>query len=287
MISILICSINEVLKRNLIKNIKETIGTAFEILIHDNIANKKSISSVYNQLKEKANGDFICFLHEDVIFNTKNWGVKIIDAINSDASIGMIGIAGSKYKSRIPSSWGCINKKHLVLHYIQGQKYYEGKKVTPIYENDTNPATNVVCIDGVLMFITKDVCSKIQFDESIIKGFHGYDLDLSMQVLNQGRKIIVSNQVLVTHLSEGTPNIDWYNTHKQLSKKWEKNLPIKINQINLIELVSNEYNCFYSGLFPLKNKNRLLMIKHFWNYFSIHFLWFFLYKHLIKKWKTH
>ena len=75
MISIIICSrkpdISDVLKQN----IKETIGTDYELIVIDNSHNKYSIFSAYNEGLTLASGDVLCYMHEDLFFHTtkKTW----------------------------------------------------------------------------------------------------------------------------------------------------------------------------------------------------------------------
>ena len=98
MISVLICSNNPGLLTQVTNNITTTIGTEFEILHFDNREPKKGLCEVYNELASCANFPYICFLHEDVLFQTHEWGKKLNEIFLQNENTGLIGIAGSKYK---------------------------------------------------------------------------------------------------------------------------------------------------------------------------------------------
>src|SRR5690349_17422997 len=98
MISILVCSVKPGLYQQLAVNIEETIGIDYELLCFDNRKANKGICEVYNLLAAKAKYNLLLFVHEDVLFKTNNWG-QILSRIFFENEIGVVGIAGCKYKS--------------------------------------------------------------------------------------------------------------------------------------------------------------------------------------------
>ena len=77
MLSVLICSINGELLRQVKQNIAETVGVPYEILVWDNKASNDGICKVYNRLASDAQYPLLLFVHEDVTFETMNWGQKL------------------------------------------------------------------------------------------------------------------------------------------------------------------------------------------------------------------
>src|SRR6478609_8828248 len=101
MISIVICSVQESYFVSLEINIHETIGEIdYEIIKIGNVVEKLSIAQAYNQGIEKSKFEFLLFIHEDIIFHTSNWGEILLSIFRANSKIGLIGIAGTKYKSR-------------------------------------------------------------------------------------------------------------------------------------------------------------------------------------------
>src|ERR1700712_3444546 len=153
MFSFIVCSINPDYLAGMKKSLRDTCGQPFELLVWDNIAGKKPITEVYNILGDRAVHPYLCFLHEDILFETNNWGSHLIAAFGSDANLGLIGVAGARYKSRTPSGWStgfrdwdCMN----ILH-----KNKSGVTEHFRFQPGTTDAEPVVNIDGVFMCIRR------------------------------------------------------------------------------------------------------------------------------------
>jgi len=228
MISVLICSINPDLLKNVTENISKTIGVPFEILYWDNRIEKKGICKVYNELARKAQFPYLCFLHEDVLFQTNNWGRNIADIFINDKEIGLIGIAGSKFKSAYFSGWYTGVKELDCANYIH--QYKTGTEHICLTPDDKKIPQEVVCIDGVFMCTTKDAWANISFDEKFLKGFHFYDIDFSLQLAGL-YKVIVTYDIELVHITSGGDySNNWIETAFQFHKKMKSVLPYsKIN----------------------------------------------------------
>lgn len=106
MISIIISSFRPNLFSDLIENIKDTIGIdEYEIIKIDN-PGIMGLCDAYNKGAADAKYKYLCFCHEDVLFHTQNWGELIISSFSKNPRIGIVGFAGSVYKTWIPSGWG-------------------------------------------------------------------------------------------------------------------------------------------------------------------------------------
>ncbi|RYZ29581.1 MAG: glycosyltransferase [Chitinophagaceae bacterium] len=223
MVSVIICSYRPDYFEKLSKNIEQTIGIDFEIVKVDNRIRKVGICKAYNEGASLAKHEFLCFVHEDVIFKTKNWGKALVQKFKDEPSIGLVGIAGSKYKSLAPGL-GWYNNHHELdrLHLIQHSKH----SLEVVYENRISKEyDDVVCVDGVFLFTTNRVWHSNKFDEKTFKNFHCYDLDFSLNV-HQQYKVLVTNQILLEHFSLGNTDHVWLAESLKLSQKWKGKLPI-------------------------------------------------------------
>lgn len=234
MISLVICSRDKSLSANLRANVELTIGVDFEFICIDNSNNEFGIAQAYNRGGAQAKFPFICFVHEDVIFHTLNWGKAIIKHFESDADLGMIGVAGGSYKSLAPSSWfplvtyGPVAPTH--------KRIWQHTKNGNIFEDlhsNSSGTIRVACLDGVWLCCKKDLWEKVRFDESL-PGFHCYDVDFSISI-NKLAKVVVINDILIEHLSLGNYNGAWVKTTYMLHRKWNSELPI-----NYSPLMENE-----------------------------------------------
>jgi hypothetical protein len=246
MISIIICSVSSDLADCLSENIKKTIGTEYELLIENNSGSDKGICHVYNKLAQQAKYEYILFIHEDICFHTLNWGSKLI-ALLSRMEIGLVGVSGSVYKSSYSSSWTACKQAFYRMNTIQ---HYIGVKnpFHHVINPDQNSYSEVALIDGVFMATRSDVFTKFRFDDILLKGFHGYDFDLCMQI-RSNYKIVVTHDIQIEHFSSGTINEKWLDDIVLLHKKWKNHLPIYIGKDN-----KNDYESDYIAASSLFDK---------------------------------
>jgi len=223
MFSILICSANTSYLENLKINIHETIGSVYELLVWDNLAEPKPIAEVYNMLAARAKYPICCFIHEDIQFRTKNWSDKLQKAFEENPETGMIGIAGAKYKSRTPSGWSTGIP---TLDYCN--IFHEDKfgSVQHLYNNPAQSIFEpVVNIDGVFMAIRRDVWDDMKFNEKILRGFHLYDIDFSFQVHKKWKAAVIFNIDILHFTQGGNFGNDWLENTLHWHDHFAKELP--------------------------------------------------------------
>ena len=195
-----------------------------EVEIIEKVNNgEKSLSQTYNEIIEESSNDIVVLLHDDLEFETKNWGDKLLKSFNKNPEFGIIGLAGTKF---LPSSgrwwdvtenmFGIVNHKH------------EGKKWTSSYSKNLNQKVEeTVIIDGLFIAFDKNKI-KHRFDEEI-EGFHFYDLGFTLPNHIDGVKVGVTTMVRVTHLSIGQTNQQWEDNRLKFVKKYKSHLPVDIN----------------------------------------------------------
>ena len=106
-------------------------------------------------------------MHEDILFETSNWGKLLIKIFEENEQAGVIGIAGGKYKASIYSGWftgkpgfDFIN----ITHRING---IDDKLL--LSENDISKIHEVVCVDGVLIACRNEIWKQVKFNEEVFK----------------------------------------------------------------------------------------------------------------------
>lgn len=234
MISIIICSINKILLEQLKLNIEHTIGVPFEIIAIDNKGTGNGICKVYNEGGKRATFSILCFLHEDTLFATNDWGRLVLEHFK-DSSIGLLGIAGGDTKGIVPSSWSTSfksNEVNLIQHDTTGNSASRHILITE--EKQLTVTKKVVALDGVFLCTRKQIFNRFTFDETNLTGFHGYDIDYSLQLFGR-YGIIVAFDILIHHFSEGKPDKDWVNSAVIVSKKWNKKLPFSVHALSVAE----------------------------------------------------
>ena len=251
-ISVIICSINESLCQSVQKNITQTIGVEFEIIVRENTTDSKGLSQVYNECAKEAKYPYLCFVHEDVIIHTENWGNILINDVQNQLT-GVIGVAGTQSLSKHPYSWWSVDPSSNKINLIQRGK--DGQMLN--WKNNNLPAlSEVLVLDGVFLFLKKSIWEEIQFDEINFPFFHYYDIDFTFAISGKYSNF-VSSRILIEHLSIGKLNDDWFSAAFRFVEKWKLDLPRSLKSSP-----------------PLKSKNtkkknigyiRLMVLSTTWN----------------------
>ncbi|TDG35302.1 hypothetical protein EZJ43_14500 [Pedobacter changchengzhani] len=237
MISIIICSRTAKINETLKTNIEKTIGTEYEIIAIDNSANKLSIFEAYNIGVSKSNGSILCFMHDDILFHTQNWGVKV-DRHFDNQNIGAIGIAGSPYAPNMPGSWwggDLINQQLLVK---ENSSLRLSTKISDGIEAVSKP---VAVLDGIWLCIRKSIFDKIKFDSDNFKGYHIYDIDICLQIFKLKYELYCVFDIHIEHISMGDVNDQWIKNALALKKKWKKTLPVQVVKLTKTEMLDTEF----------------------------------------------
>ena len=233
MLSIIVCSISTQRLQNLKENVERTIGCDYEIIAFDNREKMWPIAKVYNHAAAQAKYPYLLFVHEDVEFLSEAWGPFVEEKLR-EPDCGVIGFAGNKAKLRCYSGWGQYPKWDCTYLYQGG---YENQNIKIEVNNAflNIPFAEVIVLDGMALFVRKEVWNAYPFDETLLTGFHCYDLDFSIQSAVAGYKnyVCCSNRVLVKHLSLGNYSPAWYRDTVRLYEKWKAKLPICTPDVDL------------------------------------------------------
>lgn len=183
----------------------------------------KSLTEVYNEILEQSTYDIVILCHDDIYFDSNNWGQKIMNHFKR-SEYGILGVAGSTQLPKSGMWWedrtkmvGIVNHEH------------EGKKWTSKYsDNLGNSIKETVLIDGLFMALHKNRIKK-NFDENV-KGFHLYDVNFCFKNFIEQVKIGVVFDIKITHKSIGMTNEQWDNNRKLFAEEFESLLPVKIKK---------------------------------------------------------
>ena len=231
MISIIVCSLKPALSEALLENIDQTAGVPFEVICVDNSGGRFSIFEAYNYGASRARYDLLCFMHEDILFHTRDWGKIAADKLG-DREVGVIGVAGAVYKSKSPSPWWISDtvdhrkyqRFNLLQHFTTGVSRQQAGGDGGLWDE-------ALVLDGVWLCCRKEVWVDTPFDEKGYKGFHFYDLDFSMAVHARGLKNFVSQEILIEHFSAGNMDRNWIRGAEIFHHKWRKALPTSVEEM--------------------------------------------------------
>lgn len=210
------------------KQIQDTIGIRdFEIIEFINNG-EKSLTQVYNEGLEKSKNNIVVFTHDDILWDTNNWGKKLIKQFTKNPEYGIIGIAGTT--DLLDGRWWTIKESMTgIVSHKQGDKKWTNKYSEEQNEN----IKDVVVIDGLFFGVQKDKL-KNKFDEDF-NGFHFYDLSFSFPNYLSGVKVGVITNIRVTHLSIGMTNQQWEDNKKIFEEKYKDKLPVRLTNNKTFE----------------------------------------------------
>jgi len=206
---------------NYLDHIRKTcLSSDSEILPYENNG-KYSLTEIYNKGLVEAKNDIIIFCHDDLIFETRHWGKKIIDNFTKNPDYGIIGIAGTN--QLVDGKWWSLkNSMHGIVNHSNGVRKWTSMFSQP----QGDDIKQMVVLDG-LFFAVDRTKIKHNFDNEF-NGFHFYDLSFCLPNHLDGVKIGVVTNILVTHLSVGQTNQQWEINKKLFEHKYAGKLPVTI-----------------------------------------------------------
>lgn len=208
------------------ENIKNTIGyKKYKIIRYMNY-NEFSLSILYNRAiseNYEKNSIFV-FIHNDIIFKTKNWGIILINKFKYN-NIDLIGVAGSDYIDETGKWWNNKNRRYGIVEHDDGMKKY-----TSYFSDKILNIQRCVIIDGLFMAlkITQDDIQYKYFDENYGK-FHFYDVASCVKLFMSGFNIGVITDIKILHKSIGRINNEWEDNKNKFIKNYYNYLPLDIN----------------------------------------------------------
>ena len=209
---------------NFVELLKKSSGISNPEIIPVENNGQFSLTEVYNKILNDSKNDIVILCHDDIYFDSKNWGQKILNHFKRNPDYGVLGLAGS---TQLPSSakwWEDFSKMRGIVNHEHGGKKWESK-YSPSLGNQID---DTVLVDGLFIVINKNNIKK-NFNEEI-KGFHFYDVDFSFRNFIDDVKIGVMYDVRVTHKSIGETNEQWEKNREVFAEKYKDILPVKIKR---------------------------------------------------------
>ena len=177
------------------QNLSDTVSHGFEVIGIENIGSF-SLAEAYNRGARQAQGAFLCFVHEDIIFCDKEWDGPVLARFEQKPDLGLIGVAGSQLRPDLPIG------PFLGLAERDRATYRQpGPDLKMVEQRCTlRPDECAVrVLDGLFLFARREVWERFPFDENV-KGFHFYDVDFSFRAANHYR-VEVAPGLMIEHLT--------------------------------------------------------------------------------------
>lgn len=207
-VSVIICYTNTELMKEVSGYIKlQNIAEEVEIVGIDNRENIFSSSAkALNFGADKAIGEVLVFMHQDVILEDPDSLRYIYDYLIARDNLTFVGIAGAQ------------KEPHLVCSAIT-----ETRERIVRYAKTINEPTKVETLDECLLAITSKDFQNNRFDEKTCDNWHFYGVDLSLSISLKGGDIVCL-PINAVHLSKGSLNKGYYKSLKKVIKKYNKKI---------------------------------------------------------------
>ncbi len=229
MISIIICSRERDIPISLRENIAHTIGCEYELVIIDNSQRIFSIFQAYNEGVCQSIGDILCFCHDDIMFQSIDWGLRLVSYFETKPELGVLGVAGSHFLPSVPMYWS--SSPFISEHNLNNSN---GNRECFFHDDyfRNQDSIEVAVVDGLCFFMRKELFDSVRFDDTLYTGFHLYDMDICLQVISTGYKVMVCRDILIEHSwseNKASKNKGLDVLQKNLTlfcNKWAGTLPI-------------------------------------------------------------
>lgn len=225
-----------------------------EILIYENF-NEYSLTEIYNIGLHESKNDIVLFIHNDIFFNTQNWGKILLNKFQS-SDYGILGVAGTTDLSETGIWWDHKSKMIGSVNHKHNNKTFESK-----YSNSYNKEIiECVVVDGLFIAVNKN---KIEtgFIETF-KGFHFYDISFCIENYLNNVKIGVIFDIKITHYSIGMTNEEFNKNRELFIDIYNKELPLKLKVKEIKDFYNKKITIknepLVSIIIPHKNNNNLL-----------------------------
>lgn len=201
----LVCVYNNanILNSMLVKSLKQQNVMCKTVFFDNSSHYYTSAAKAFSELTEKVETKYVLYVHQDIIFQTKDALFKIYQYMlnNKDSLIGVVGV-----KINDDNAYGTIREGA----YGEFQRCYTIESAVIV------DAVDECCFGGEVGLIRE-----VGFDPETCNGFHLYAVDLCYAAKRLGieTRVIPSN---IIHASLGNLSHDFFVCLKKVRKKYKK-----------------------------------------------------------------
>ena len=203
-ISIISVYNNETILEKCLLNSLKKQKEDYELILIDNTQGKfKCAADALNFGGNKATGNLLLFVHQDVEFYENNLE-DILKYYKNSKNLGIAGVAGTDKNTGIVKSNG--------IHHIPPEN------MAPIQFMGIETAQT---LDEVLLIIPKEIFNKFKFDSETCDNWHLYGADYCLELMRNNYNILIFPITLYHASNGGSMSIGYYKTLKKILKKYK------------------------------------------------------------------
>lgn len=221
------------------------------IRIIRNSSNLRFLKNCNNAAKH-ANGKYIVFLNNDTIV-TENWLQSLVELIESDDSIGMVGSKFIYPNGKLQEAGGILWRDGSAWNYGNGQ---DSSK------SEFNYVKEADYISGASILLRTDLWKALGgFDENFAPAYYE-DTDLAFSVRKAGYKVMYQPKSVVVHFEGASNGTDTNSGQKSYQVINAKKFYEKWKDVLFEENFQNGENLILAKD-RSKRKKRMLVIDHY------------------------
>ncbi len=189
----IICVYNnaEKLDRYLLKSLREQ-NVSYELITIDNTEGQyNSAAEILNETAEKAKGDYLMFVHQDVELSSITWLMDVEDTVRKLRRFGAAGVAGRNSRGRFRA-----------MVWTGSPPFFLGSE-------KLKKPMRAQTVDGALIITPADLFRQVRFDEKVCSGWYFYVAEYCLQLSRYGRGVYVMPHE-VYHESPGPSDPEVY-----------------------------------------------------------------------------
>lgn len=264
--------------QNVIDHYKKTCGLRNCEMLPIKNDNEMSLTEAYNKGLNEAKYDIVVLCHHDLIYNTTNWGKKLLKHFNN-SNYGILGVSGTTDLNESGMWW---EETHRMIGRVNHKQQTEDGKwktwLSAYCNNFGNEIIPVVCLDGLFLAVHKQRIVH-QFNEDY-GGFHFYDITFTVDNFLAGVNVGVVFDIRLTHYSVGGTPESWQKNNQKFIYDYQNHLPLKIkpekievpeiksklNNFENIDIIITSFNSSFNSKNITNIYNILDYIKNVSNY---------------------
>jgi hypothetical protein len=227
LISVISIINNDVIAKEFLLRGLSRQNAKYDLILLDNKGfSYRSAAQAYNDGSAKAKGDYLMFVHQDVLLPCRNWLKEAENSLSTVSNLGIAGVAGmlqptfmndfelwARYylleKLNLSKVWYYRYARGNVFHGHE-KKFWLGKFTSEVLSTKT--------LDELLLIIPASVFENSKFDETTCDNWHLYGVDYSLSASQKCRGVCVLPHPVV-HLSTGKVNKGYFKTLAKLIEK--------------------------------------------------------------------
>lgn len=193
---------------------------------------KYDIFTGFNHGAKQTKGEFLAFVHDDVQFLGNPLTMSAPLTALSDTKVGFVGCAGTRLLSEVGCWWDGVTRPD-VTNECRGMAMHASNSDFGMHINvwphGAGQFGRVIVLDGVLLMCHRRTFELLNgFDEKTYKGFHFYDIDITLRA-TIAKLINLAAPIPLLHQSGGELTPKWDANRKIFLSKFGHLLPARIN----------------------------------------------------------